>query len=748
MALTPEKIAVLDAYFGNQQAQPASPQLDEGTRTGGRIARDFLTGVSSVADIPQILITRPLAAVGQKAANLFGANELEQQLNEYRTAPLPSEMVEGKIDEYTQNTLQPQNAVERIVDSGVRAASGGVAMGPTKLGVKGISDLGAAIGGGLGAQATAEVTDNPIAQIVGGLAGGVAGAGKTTPKAPSLSSQSSKNLAKEAIQEGIPLRQSQVKDNRFGKTIASVTNTVPFSGAKSFAEKQVSAYNKAVLRKAGIDSDIATPEVLAQAQEDFGKRFSDASARTTLKVDDNLLNDLGNIEQEAAKRLGNDGQKMIRSYIDDVLNSGGKIAGEVYQNTRSKLGQLANSNNDPFIAGLLKDTQVALDDAAFRSLSSGDKKEWLKVRKEYSAFKTIQKAMNSTSEHAAVGNITPGALATAVKTGNKNFSSGAGELNKLARIGSRFVKDSIPNSGSPERIAAYSTIFGAPGYLASGATGAAIAPIAGTAIARGFNTLDTNQSLVGRAVNGADTGFGLNPSGQFNIRTEQPQEEMQAPTSTLTPDKIKILDEYFQKQGGNTVDMPTPPPAEIRPLEQPGTVQPNRFNGSTLNPIEQTIQLAATEQGLNPDLFKRIAIAESALKPAAKNTNSSATGLFQMTKAAAQDVGYNHRDMKNPVLNAAAAAQFTAKNIRHLKSILGREPSDGEVYAAHFMGRDGASKLFKNLGTGKIAARIAPAAAKSNRTIFFDGRRPRTVEEVFQVLNDKVAPKYQYVGYT
>jgi len=60
------------------------------------------------------------------------------------------------------------------------------------------------------------------------------------------------------------------------------------------------------------------------------------------------------------------------------------------------------------------------------------------------------------------------------------------------------------------------------------------------------------------------------------------------------------------------------------------------------------------------------------------------------------------------------------------------------LYFAHFMGAPAASKAISMLGKGAIAARSFPSAASANRSIFYDGSRPRTVDEVYELITSKV----------
>ncbi|MGD9920923.1 MAG: transglycosylase SLT domain-containing protein [Pseudorhodoplanes sp.] len=161
---------------------------------------------------------------------------------------------------------------------------------------------------------------------------------------------------------------------------------------------------------------------------------------------------------------------------------------------------------------------------------------------------------------------------------------------------------------------------------------------------------------------------------------------------------------------------------------------------------------------------------ESNLNPNAAAKTSSAGGLFQFIdrtwlgtlKEAGPLLGYSryadaitrtadgrylvndpamrHEIMalrQDPTANALMAGVFTNSNAKHLTNKLGRAPTDGELYMAHFMGATGAARLItaSESNPGAVAANSFPAAARANRSIFFDrSGRARNFAEVTQNL--------------
>ena len=164
---------------------------------------------------------------------------------------------------------------------------------------------------------------------------------------------------------------------------------------------------------------------------------------------------------------------------------------------------------------------------------------------------------------------------------------------------------------------------------------------------------------------------------------------------------------------------------------------------------------------------------ESNLNPNAAAKTSSAGGLFQFIdrtwlgtlKEAGPYLGYdryadaitrtddgryvvNDPSMRreimalrqDPTANALMAGVFTNSNAKQLTNNLGRAPTDGELYVAHFMGARGASRLIGMAETNPAgkAAEAFPIAARANRSIFFDqSGRARSFAEVARNLTNR-----------
>ena len=187
-------------------------------------------------------------------------------------------------------------------------------------------------------------------------------------------------------------------------------------------------------------------------------------------------------------------------------------------------------------------------------------------------------------------------------------------------------------------------------------------------------------------------------------------------------------------------------------------------------PVTTAIRKASQVTGAKFSYLLATAKVESNLNPNAAAKTSSAGGLFQFIdrpwvgtlKEAGPHLGYERyadaitrtsdgryvisdpsmrREImalrQDPTANALMAGVFTNSNAKHLTNKLGRAPTDGELYMAHFMGANGAARLITAAESNPraVAAESFSAAARANRSIFFDrGGRARSFAEVTQNL--------------
>lgn len=185
--------------------------------------------------------------------------------------------------------------------------------------------------------------------------------------------------------------------------------------------------------------------------------------------------------------------------------------------------------------------------------------------------------------------------------------------------------------------------------------------------------------------------------------------------------------------------------------------------------LASALTAAGQRNGVDFSYLLQTAMRESSLNPQAKASSSSATGLFQflsgtwlqVMKEEGPRLGYQQyadqiqvnaqgdyvvpdparraqilKLRENPEIAADLAAAFTRSNGEYLKTAFGRMPSAGELYIAHFLGAQGAEKMFRAglQNPDQIAVNLFPRQAAANQAIFYDQGRPRTIREVYRVL--------------
>jgi len=188
--------------------------------------------------------------------------------------------------------------------------------------------------------------------------------------------------------------------------------------------------------------------------------------------------------------------------------------------------------------------------------------------------------------------------------------------------------------------------------------------------------------------------------------------------------------------------------------------------------LAYVLTAAGDRNGVDFDYLLQTAMRESSLNPQAKAQTSSAVGLFQFLESTwlqvlkeegprlgygdiaanisrTSDGDYVVQDpakkaeilklREDPQIASDLAAAFTKSNGDYLSARFGRRPSAGELYIAHFLGAQGAERMFTAglQDPDQIAADLFPKQANANRAIFYSGGEARTIREVYRVLVSK-----------
>lgn len=171
----------------------------------------------------------------------------------------------------------------------------------------------------------------------------------------------------------------------------------------------------------------------------------------------------------------------------------------------------------------------------------------------------------------------------------------------------------------------------------------------------------------------------------------------------------------------------------------------NTLTGKSEQPA-QVAPAQQTQEPQKPDYLERLKLAESGGQAEAKAKTSSATGHHQFIEKTWQslntkyELGYTLDDRKDPEKSRKVAELYTNENRQALTKVLGREPTDTQLYAAHFLGTTGAKK-FVSAKPFELATKVVDRdQVRANKAIFFDSKtkKPRTVAEVHKVLQKKI----------
>jgi hypothetical protein len=198
-----------------------------------------------------------------------------------------------------------------------------------------------------------------------------------------------------------------------------------------------------------------------------------------------------------------------------------------------------------------------------------------------------------------------------------------------------------------------------------------------------------------------------------------------------------------------------------------------RISGATsdmASRVTGAIRDAARATGAGFEYLLNTAARESNFDPNAKSPNSSATGLFQFLdqtwlatlKTSGPGLGYGRyadaisqtpsgaytvsdpammREImalrKDPNAAAMMGGALANANAKTLTEHLGRKPTDGELYIAHFLGAGGAVQLIRGAQTtpNAPAATMFPRAAAANGPVFYDrSGAPRSLRGVYDFI--------------
>lgn len=320
--------------------------------------------------------------------------------------------------------------------------------------------IGSAIeGAGMGAFQPVATGESRGQNMGMGAAGGAAGAAIGNLVSGALGGFGGAGARQEAVDlleaEGVPVSVGQATKAKLAQSIERASGMTGDNAAE-FAAEQATAFNRAVLRRIGVNNPevtAATPEVLGPARRAITDVMDNIAARTRPHVDNALLSDMANIEQDAARQLPASDIAPITQNLNDILENAsqnnGYLDGTFVRKLNSNLGALSRN---PSTAPIATDLQEAVHNAVQRYAAPEDAELLAQAQRHFRALKQIEPAVDP-----ATGNISVPKLLNSMNTkayGGRNqvlYGRGDQSLADLARAAKQVIPENLGNSGTAER---------------------------------------------------------------------------------------------------------------------------------------------------------------------------------------------------------------------------------------------------------------------------------------------------------
>jgi len=322
-----------------------------------------------------------------------------------------------------------------------------------------------------------------------GAAGGVvgqgvaAGVGKIAAPSASVSDDVAR-LANRAKELEIPVRADQVVNSKPLNVVSSALDYVPFSGSAGAKESQQKAFNKAVSRTIGENTDNLAGALKA-AESRLGNEFDNVLKNTSVRADDDFIADLAQVAEDAKIEMKDDQLKVFNKQIENILGKvqqGDVIDASAAYNIKKGLDRIVNGG-DSTLAHYAKEIRSALFDALNRSLPDGGE-AFAKTRQQYGNMRELEKLIPRGAEV----DISPARLANARNIRSK-------DLGELADISAQFLKGRVGDSGTAQRAGVY-------GMLGAGTMVDPVSAGIGLTLGRVANTAMGSNRLANYMVNG------------------------------------------------------------------------------------------------------------------------------------------------------------------------------------------------------------------------------------------------------
>ena len=171
------------------------------------------------------------------------------------------------------------------------------------------------------------------------------------------------------------------------------------------------------------------------------------------------------------------------------------------------------------------------------------------------------------------------------------------------------------------------------------------------------------------------------------------------------------------------------------------------ITGGSKDEMKKLITENSKKAGMNPGIMLTMAAKESGLKSDAKNSKSSATGLYQFTDRTWREVIKNYgnkygltpsnANRLNPEHSTLMAAEYLKQNLAPIKKVKGGINAT-DAYLTHFLGPGGARKFLSSNPATPSNVVLGDDAVRANDSIFAPGGRVISVGEAYKIISKQL----------
>lgn len=351
------------------------------------------------------------------------------------------------------------------------------------------------VGAGMGVIQPAENAQERVVNTL--LGSSVTGAAQVVPRALGrVLAPKTNAAAKELIDEGVTLTPGQILGGAAQRAEDGLTSVPVLGDAIKAAQRRgIESFDTVAINRSlspigkELPKGMKGHEAVAFAQETLGDAYDALLPRLKGALDNaaptnalpsqswqaarpTLRAELDGIRQMAVQGLpveqADDVARIIDNEIVRHFTQGGLATGETLKNIESRLGKLASTfGRSENYAVQQKGDAVLEMQAALRRMvedvNPGYGKELKAINEGYANFKRVQKAASSVG--AKEGVFTPAQLHSAVKAGDRSkdkarFAVGDALMQDLTTAGKSALSPTVPDSGTPFRLANLATMGG------------------------------------------------------------------------------------------------------------------------------------------------------------------------------------------------------------------------------------------------------------------------------------------------